>query len=767
MTTETERHRSGSIVTFYSYKGGTGRSLALANVAWLLANGGRRVLVIDWDLEAPGLHRYFEPFLADKTLERSTGVIDFVRDFATAAVSAGTNAEDRGWYKEHSNLLAHAVPIKWEFGQGSLDFVPAGKQDAAYPIRVNSFDWQEFYERLGGGVLLEAVKQNLRELYDFILIDSRTGVSDTSGVCTIQMPDQLVVCFTLNRQSIYGASAVARSAFKQRHSSSGNPTLRVWPIPMRVEPSEKDRLEIAHTMARARFSGMLRHLTPEQEDKYWGEIGIRYEPYYAYEEVLASFRDRPRQTASMLARMGVVAGYISGGQLESYQTMDEVRRSEGLAAFTVRSATDFIEELALLSDEYESMRQAMVAGPSRTELMTLLVGRAQVLGGQQDTGRVAELLFNQGTDGSRIVGLALAQKEPQRHHVGMALSGVADLRSHFEQYHSLVLAQKLLPSLEPSSALEMRAAIANQINKSITPNDQSRWGLAHKILGALESLALNTEWRASAEILPSSLRGHDYAVAVRHPSAAHVRFEDVPETHGRFVVTRGTHQVRLPQVIRMGQLLVTHALFLEFVKAGGYENDAFWSIGPRSRVQFVTADGKSLGPGSWANGSTPPPGKEHHPVDSVSFVEARAFVAWSNGFRDSEWVWTLPSEDQWEYAARSERGLMYPWGDVFDASKCNSAESGIGGTTDVRRFESGASPLGCLDMAGNVWEFVEASDAGSNWCVLRGGSFKNNRFELRSYLRLVQIPDTHRPPDFGFRLAQVDAKQADRPEARR
>jgi len=58
----------GEIITFYSYKGGTGRSMALANVAWVLASNGRRVLVIDWDLEAPGLHRYFKPFLLDKEL---------------------------------------------------------------------------------------------------------------------------------------------------------------------------------------------------------------------------------------------------------------------------------------------------------------------------------------------------------------------------------------------------------------------------------------------------------------------------------------------------------------------------------------------------------------------------------------------------------------------------------------------------------------------------------------------------------------------------
>lgn len=57
--------RDGRIITFYSYKGGTGRSMAMANVAWLLAFQGKRVLTIDWDLEAPGLHRYLHPYLDD------------------------------------------------------------------------------------------------------------------------------------------------------------------------------------------------------------------------------------------------------------------------------------------------------------------------------------------------------------------------------------------------------------------------------------------------------------------------------------------------------------------------------------------------------------------------------------------------------------------------------------------------------------------------------------------------------------------------------
>jgi hypothetical protein len=80
----------GKIVTFYSYKGGTGRSLTLANVAWVLASNGKRVLAIDWDLEAPCLHRYFEPFLADRELRRSHGIIDLLIESSAEAANEVT-----------------------------------------------------------------------------------------------------------------------------------------------------------------------------------------------------------------------------------------------------------------------------------------------------------------------------------------------------------------------------------------------------------------------------------------------------------------------------------------------------------------------------------------------------------------------------------------------------------------------------------------------------------------------------------------------------
>jgi hypothetical protein len=183
---------AGSIVTFYSYKGGAGRSMAVANVAWILASKGLRVLAVDWDLEAPGLHRYFHPFLPDADLTVSPGVIDLVWRFAEATIDAEA-PDEPGWHDELARISPYAISIEYGFPDaGTIDFVPAGRQDAAYSSLVSQFDWNNFYDRLGGGGFLEALKRNLRERYDYVLVDSRTGLSDTAGICTEQLPDILV-----------------------------------------------------------------------------------------------------------------------------------------------------------------------------------------------------------------------------------------------------------------------------------------------------------------------------------------------------------------------------------------------------------------------------------------------------------------------------------------------------------------------------------------------------------------------------------------------
>jgi cellulose biosynthesis protein BcsQ len=300
------------IITFYSYKGGTGRSMALANVAWILASNGARVLVIDWDLEAPGLHRFFRPFLADKELsgQQSQGVIDFFKNFLTQAATPPREgaALPKDWYVNAADISAWKTVLVWPDGtpvrlgeRGTIHFVPAGRQDAEYGTRVNTFDWDAFY-RLGGATFLEEVRKKF-SAYDYVLIDSRTGISDTSGICTVALPDAVVVCFTLNYQSILGASNVARSIVRQ---SAQRRAIQIFPLKMRIDPAEKAFVDAMSDYARDVFSEF--PLPPD----YWFEVEVKYLPYYAYMERLAVFTKETAISTALRPQFERLCGHVTG-----------------------------------------------------------------------------------------------------------------------------------------------------------------------------------------------------------------------------------------------------------------------------------------------------------------------------------------------------------------------------------------------------------------------------------------------------------------------
>ncbi|MEJ3743668.1 FxSxx-COOH system tetratricopeptide repeat protein [Actinomycetes bacterium KLBMP 9797] len=319
----------GTIITFYSYKGGTGRTMAVANVAWILAASGKRVLAVDWDLESPGLHRYFHPFLADKKLRSSRGVIDLIRDFAAAAVDPQTAGDDPDWFRRYADVEREAVSLGWRFPDpGVIDLLPAGQQDPSYSGAVSTFEWPAFYDRLNGGVFLAALRENMRRHYDYVLIDSRTGLSDTAGICTVQLPDIVVDCFTLSEQSIDGAVSVADSITSQR----GGEPIRIRPVPMRVEDAEQVKLEAGRDYARARFAPYL-GLDPEAADQYWGDVEIPYKPFFAYEEILAVFGERSRQEHSLLASFERLTGALTDGEVRELPPIEERERRRILAEY--------------------------------------------------------------------------------------------------------------------------------------------------------------------------------------------------------------------------------------------------------------------------------------------------------------------------------------------------------------------------------------------------------------------------------------------------
>jgi iron(II)-dependent oxidoreductase len=104
-------------------------------------------------------------------------------------------------------------------------------------------------------------------------------------------------------------------------------------------------------------------------------------------------------------------------------------------------------------------------------------------------------------------------------------------------------------------------------------------------------------------------------------------------------------------------------------------------------------------------------GEENLPVVAVSWTDMNRYAAWA-GKR-------LPTEAEWEKAARGTDGRLYPWGDGFAPDRCNMQESGINARTPVDRYDRGKSPFGCFDMTGNAWEIV------ADWWELGGGETDN------------------------------------------
>ncbi|MBI5396331.1 MAG: formylglycine-generating enzyme family protein [Verrucomicrobia bacterium] len=167
--------------------------------------------------------------------------------------------------------------------------------------------------------------------------------------------------------------------------------------------------------------------------------------------------------------------------------------------------------------------------------------------------------------------------------------------------------------------------------------------------------------------------------------------------------------------------------------------------------------------------------RDDHPVVCASWSEATAFCLWLSQ-RDGR-EYRLPTEAQWEYAARGADERVFPWGSFWDPKRCNSADesAGVSQTTPVKQFAEGASPFGILDMVGNVWEWCAdwfapsyGSDApqgdpagppSGKDRACRGGSWMNHAYSCRTTMR------ARRPPDFsdnyiGFRVVCVSAPDA-------
>lgn len=190
-STETPPPIETAFITFYSFKGGVGRSMALINVAGIMASRGLRVLAVDLDLEAPGLS-----YLVSKPEHGQNSALGFV-DLLHDAI---TDKEQHDLFDLPPAELVERYTLPYELpawlkGRGSLHIMPAGRLDACYQARVDELALGELYKEGYGKAIVQAFKTVLREAkrFDVVLVDSRTGFSDESGICTRDLGQHLLL----------------------------------------------------------------------------------------------------------------------------------------------------------------------------------------------------------------------------------------------------------------------------------------------------------------------------------------------------------------------------------------------------------------------------------------------------------------------------------------------------------------------------------------------------------------------------------------------
>ncbi len=323
--------KTGKVITFYSFKGGVGRSMALANIACLLAQTqkkekGRNVLMIDWDLDAPGLHHFFRKF---GVISSKKGLVEFfimLRDIIDAEIDKKYETQDINddvdddddddderhvLEDEQAEKILDSVNFN-EYVQQTdipcLEILTCGCYDENYSSRVSNFNWPGLFNKAPG--LFRQFAEHLTRKYQYVLIDSRTGYTDTSGICTMLMPEILVLVFTPNRQSITGAIEVLKKSAEYRKQFDDLRPLVGFPIPTRIDNAELDRKNDWRMGSWDKdiqgyqpvFEKAFKEIYALQECNlapFFDKVQIPYIPYYSYGEAIAVLRESGDETNTL------------------------------------------------------------------------------------------------------------------------------------------------------------------------------------------------------------------------------------------------------------------------------------------------------------------------------------------------------------------------------------------------------------------------------------------------------------------------------------
>lgn len=418
------------IYTFYSYKGGVGRTMTLANIAELFYRAGLKVLMVDWDIEAPGLERYFCTSNLEEILDKP-GLIDMLLRYKELMAQE----QDPDISLQLESPISYITDLYSEHvATGKLFLLTAGRRFgehfASYAEAVLNFDWRDFYKTWEGELYFEWLRTQFEQIADIVLIDSRTGISELSGVCTYQLADVVLMLCSLNQQSLDGTYEMLQNFSRPevqrlRHK---NP-IEVLVIPARVEDrAETQFLHILEEQFKAKFDQFLPHILRDELRSFWN-LKIPHVPHYAFNENVA-VRDKVHgDLIKSFELLFKVLGRLATSE-ETKPNLLSTEPSESLVeiekAINIYIATEAWHKIATLfevqgrslynlnSDWVEYLEQWLSQIPTKEleERPRLLLLQGIVLGelNQREASvpifQQAEKLFNKQGD---LVGTAEAQ----------------------------------------------------------------------------------------------------------------------------------------------------------------------------------------------------------------------------------------------------------------------------------------------------------------------------------------------------------------------
>lgn len=417
------------VVTFYSYKGGVGRTMALANVAYLLAEAGKRVLVVDFDLEAPGLATY-DAFSEGRG---RPGLVEYVKAYRETDESP-----------EVEDYLTRC-----DFDGTNIWLMSAGRSGTAqYASDFNSIDWRDLYDNQDGFLLMEDMKGQWARFdgrgFDYVLIDSRTGHTDIGGICTRQLPDAVVILFVPTDQNIDGLVPIVRSIRKEAAPVRERPA-RLHFCPSNVPISDDQEEILVRRLADA--SRRLEYREPAVVVNHFDSIELLDQPIFARRHKQTRLARQMRQLAAAIIR-------------------DNLEDREGAIA-SVRELPDRYRMAKSCNDRSELDDISAIAAqirrlhPKDGEIAKGLAQLANAMTRSDDELSALDVMIETGTS----VGSALVQRAVLRAPLDRA-AAVADLRravveersTVFELIPALDFIRRLAPDLLPGI---LRSAAAN------------------------------------------------------------------------------------------------------------------------------------------------------------------------------------------------------------------------------------------------------------------------------------------------------------------